>query len=96
MGLISLFIRIGLMAAADSGPKPVTKEEGQALEDSFDKREHDANFEQLAGRKCRQCKYNIVAQPEGQLCPTCGKPIHRACAEKHLAKCGAPESPPYR
>jgi hypothetical protein len=28
MGLISLFVRIGLVAAADSGPKTVTKEEG--------------------------------------------------------------------
>jgi hypothetical protein len=96
VGFLSLFIRLGLIAAAESRPKTPTKEEGQALEDSFDKRERDANFEQLAGRKCRQCKYNIVAQPEGQLCPTCRKPIHRACADNHLAKCGAPESPPYR
>lgn len=93
LGVLLGYIIRDQMSAAPGGP---TKEEGQALEDSLDKRARDPNFEQLAGRKCVRCKSNIVTQREGQRCPTCAKPIHTSCIDAHVATCGAPPAPPYR
>lgn len=96
MGILGVLLGYVIRDAAKAGPGGPSREEGHAIEAQFDKRQRDPNFEQLAGKKCTHCKSNIVAQPDGQRCPTCKKAIHNGCADRHLSKCGAPAAPPYR
>jgi hypothetical protein len=85
MSLIGLFVRLWQW-----DNRRATKEQGQALEESLDKRPRDRNFVQLSGQSCVACKRRILAQKQAHVCQACSAPIHNACAERHGETCAAP------
>jgi hypothetical protein len=90
VGILSVLLG-AVLRQEQSQPDP---HQGRALEDSF-RKDKPRDPEQLVGRKCRGCKDEIAIQKEAQRCPSCKKPIHRACLDGHVAACAAPPAP-YR
>jgi hypothetical protein len=93
MGLISLLVQvvIGGIRGASSDADP---QEAKNLEASLrDKKQPlDPKFEQLVGRRCRGCKEEIAIQKEATRCPSCNKPIHVRCLDRHIVPCSVPKT----
>jgi len=42
-------------------------------------------WHKVIGHRCVDCDKNIFAIEDGDLCATCARPVHRACADPHRA-----------
>jgi len=47
-------------------------------------------WSKVVGQTCAACESRIVVVVDGDLCATCGVPIHRECARVHAVTHGAP------